>query len=57
MFLVHTYTLKGNYFSKVDSKIAVIIYLGESGLIGEKKQAFSGFQFRVEKDRSIRLST
>ncbi len=40
MFLVHTYTLKGNYFSKVDSKSAVIIYLGESGLIGKKTSAF-----------------
>ncbi len=56
MFLVHTNTFKGNYFSKIDSKIAVIIYLGKSGLIGEKKQAFSGFQFRVEKDRSIQLN-
>ncbi len=42
MFPVHTYTFKGNYFSKIDSKIAVIIYLGESGLIGEKNKRFRG---------------
>ncbi len=37
MFLVHTYTFKGNYLSQIDTKIAVIIYLGESGLIGERQ--------------------
>ncbi len=42
MFLVHTYNFKGNYLSQIDTKIAVIIYLGESGLIGEKNKRFRG---------------